>query len=438
MTVSMPALASFLSGCSSDNQGALGGGSGKGDGSVDELIVATATTPWLESYREVVKRYQAESGVKVTLREFPFDGLLTQQINAVQQGSNAFDVFQVNEGWVGTFYGKEWLRPLADVNPDFTWDKQLIEYDGVGRWDKSAQVTGLDGDAYGLPINGNIHVFAYRTDLYDKLGLQVPKTFADAMENGRAAQKAGAAKYGYLARGQGAPGGNSVTFDYSAVLHGNGGEYFVEAGKDWTPRIDDDVARASLEQYLQLLSLGPRQPQTVDNAQVVAAMQSGQALQGHMVAAVADQLNNEGKSRVAGQVGYAVVPAGSEGPAPVSGTWVLGLPVGGNDKRAEAGLAFMQWLVAKQTMMQWAKAGGIVTRSDVLAEAAGDDHPELTAIAKSTDFVHGGVRFTFSQALLDSTEVNLNQVVAGQKSPQEGLSAIAQDLRRATDEAGLT
>lgn len=436
--VSMPALATFLSSCSRENQGALGGG-GDAEGKVTELIVATATTPWLEPYREVVRRYEAESGVKITLRAFPFDGLLTQQVNAFQQGSKAFDVFQINEGWVGEFYGKKWVRPLTDIDPAFKWDEQLVEYDGVGRWDPKTQLTGLDGDAYGLPINGNIQVFAYRKDLYEKLGLQIPKTFNEALTIGRAAQQAGAAKYGYLTRGQGAAGGGySVTFDFSPVLHGNGGDFFVEPGKDWTPRIDDDVAVASLEQYLRLLSLGPAQPQTVDQAQVVAAMQSGQALQGHLVAGVAPQLDDEAKSRVAGKVGYAVIPAGSAGPAPTSGTWVLGIPVGIADERAKAGLAFMQWLVSKQTMMQWAEAGGTVTRTDVLKEASGADHPELTAIRDSLQYIHGGLRFPFSTDMLNSTEVNLNQVVAGQKTPKAGLAAIAQDLRAATSKAGLT
>jgi len=98
----------------------------------------------------------------------------------------------------------------------------------------------------------------------------------------------------------------------------------------------------------------------------------------------------------------------------------------------------MQWLVEKQTMMQWAAGGGTVTRADVLKEASGEDHPELTATQESLPFIRGGLRYTFSTDMLNSTEVNLNQVVAGQKTPKAGLSAIAQDLRAATAKAGLS
>ena len=58
------------------------------------------------------------------------------------------------------------------------------------------------GKVMSLPLNGNVDLFVYRKDLYDKLGLQLPKTWDDAIENGRKAQKAGIVKYGYVTRGQ--------------------------------------------------------------------------------------------------------------------------------------------------------------------------------------------------------------------------------------------
>ena len=47
-----------------------------------------------------------------------------------------------------------------------------------------------------------------------------------------------------------------------------------------------------MAKYLELLKLGPANPQTVDQAGVIAAMQSGDALQGHMVVSIAPQLED--------------------------------------------------------------------------------------------------------------------------------------------------
>jgi hypothetical protein len=114
--VSIPVIAG-LTGCGGGGSGALGGGN-KG-GKVTELIVPTNRSPWLPAYREVAAQYEKESGVKVTLREFPYDGLRTQMANAIQNKSAAFDLFQLDEPWTGQFYDNNWVAPLADIDPAF-------------------------------------------------------------------------------------------------------------------------------------------------------------------------------------------------------------------------------------------------------------------------------------------------------------------------------
>lgn len=439
--ITAPALAS----CSSNNQGSLGGGASPaasasvGGSKVTELTVATATTPWLDGYKAIVADYEKQTGVKVTLKPFPFDGLQTQQINAVQQKSNAFDVFQINEGWVGQFYGQGWLTPLKQIDPGFTWDSGVASFAGLSRWDAAQKVTSESGEVVALPLNGNIQLLAYRKDLYEKMGLQPPTTFDEAIANGKRAVAEGLAKYGYTARGQGAPGGNSVTFDFSTVLHGYGVEYVAKPGVDWTPTIAGPDAQSAMAKYLELLKLGPANPQTVDQAGVIAAMQSGDTLQGHMVAAVAPQLADPNKSKVAGKIGYAIVPGGPAGSAPISGAWTMGVPVGLPGDRAQAALAFMKWLVSKPVQTKWGNAGGVITRSDVLGELGkAGTHPDLAAMEASLPKVHAGVRFVFGTKLLQSTEVNFNKIVAGQVSIAEGMTQVATDLTAAVKEAGLT
>lgn len=440
-SASVPALAS-LSACG-NNQGTLptGGSSSSGGGGgskVTELVVATATTPWFDAYKAIVADYEKESGVKVTLQPFPFDGLMTQQINAMQQKSNAFDLFQINEGWVGQFYGQGWMRPLTDIDPSFTWDPGVASFDGLSNWDDTKKITDPSAPAVAMPLNGNMHILAYRKDVYEQLGMTPPKTWDEAIENGKKAMEAGLVKYGYVSRGQGAAGGNSVTYDFSSLLHSYGIEYIKEAGVDWSPTIDTPEAHAAMEKYLELLKIGPANPQTIDQAGVIAAMQSGDALQGHMVVAVAPQLSNPDKSKVVDKIGYAVVPGGSAGPRPISGAWTIGVPTGLPDDRALAGLEFMKWLVSKPVQTKWGQNGGVITRSDVLEELGKDEkHPELGAMQQSLEHVHAGIRFPFGSKMLQSTEVNFNKIVAGQMSIADGMKQVSKDIKAAVAEAGL-
>lgn len=426
---------SLLAACG-DNSGGLGGGST--GGKVTELVVATASSPWLGEYRKIVAGYEAASGVRITLREFPFDGLFTQQANAVQQKSNAFDLFQINEGWTAQFYDKKWVRPLAEIDPDFTIDPGIAEYDGLGRWDAAKKVTSSDAPLMALPLNGNIHVLAYRKDVYAKLGLQPPTTFDEAIANGRKAVEAGEVKYGYTTRGQGTPGGSAVTFDFVAVLKAFGGNYFADPGTDWTPIINNDAAQAAMATFLELLKLGPAQPQTLGQAEVIAALQSGSALQGHLVVAAAAQFEDAAKSQVAGRMGYTVCPAGPRTHAPVSGAWTIGVPSTLPDDRAKAALDFMTWLLSKEVQLKWGRAGGVITRSDVLDELAQDPKMEaMKAVRDSLPYIVQNTRYVFAQQLLQSTEINLSKVVSGSVSPKAGLDTIAADLKKAVAESGL-
>lgn len=434
------AAVATLSGCgtSQEPNSTSSNGATSAQNGVKELIIATATTPWLDSYKAIVDTYEAETGIKATLQPFPFDGLLTQQINAMQQRSNAFDLFQINEGWVGQFYGQGWMRTLQDIDPSFEWDQGIASFDGVSNWDADKQVTDSEAPAVAMPLNGNIHIFAYRRDIYEELGLTPPATWDEAIANGKKAMDAGKIKYGYVTRGQGAPGGNSVSFDFGAILHSYGVEYFKQAGSDWTPTINTPEAHSAMAKYLELLSLGPANPQTVDQAGVIAALQSGDALQGHMVVAIAPQLEDQDKSQISGRVGYAVVPGGSAGPSPVSGAWTIGVPVGVPDDRAKAALDFMKWLLSKPIQKMWGESGGVITRSDVLQELGeSGNHPDLAAMQASLSHVHAGIRYPFGPKMLQSTEVNFNRIVAGQVSIAEGMKQIADDIAAAVKEAGL-
>lgn len=101
----------------------------------------------------------------------------------------------------------------------------------------------------GLPLNGNVHLLVYRKDVYEKLGLSVPTTWEDAIANGEEAMRSGSAKYGYVTRGQGVQGGQSITYDYMPVFYSYGANWFVDEGTDWTPAVNSPEAAQATDVY---------------------------------------------------------------------------------------------------------------------------------------------------------------------------------------------
>jgi multiple sugar transport system substrate-binding protein len=421
--------------CSKGGGGALGGGNT--GGKVSELVVPINASPWLPAFQKLVAKYQQEGGVKITLRTFPYDGLKTAMTNAIQGGAHPFDIYILDESWTGQFYKSGWVTPLSDVNSSDAWDPQIVDYDLLPRWDPATGTATKNGKVMGLPLNGNVNLFVYRKDLYDQFGLSVPKTFDEVVAN--ATKAAGKVKYGYVVRAQSTTTGQSITYDFMPVMYGYGADWFTP---DWKPAINSPNGVAAMEMFKKLAGFGPAQPQTVGQADVIAAMQSGQALQCHTVAAAAAQFEDPTKSNVAGKVGYAVMPAGSAGKgAPTSGVWTMAVPAGLDKNRAQAAYKFITWVLTKQSQLAFAQNGGIPTRHDTYSEQGlpAKSQAYLKAIADGLPNIRRSVRYPFAADMLPDAERTLTAITAGSTPVKAGLDDLAskfQDVARKAGYAG--
>lgn len=424
----------LLAGCSAQTP-VTSGSSGNGsttnttDGNdqeastVTELSIPTADTPWLPGYQAMVAKYEEETGIKIRLVVLPAPELLTAQSAAVQAGSNEFDVFQINEQWTGVFYENGWVQELSSIDPNFEWDPNLIEFEGVGRWDSEIGQTSLTGKAYSLPMNGNLQVLVYKKSVYDQLGLSAPKTWAEVEANGKAAMEAGLVDYGFVPIGRG-----PAAYYFGGLLDSFGGKYFGNSTSgDYTPTINSPQTRDALVQFKRLSDLGPDAPQTLGQAENVSVMQSGQGLHSILVAAAATPLENPDQSLVTGDLGYALMPGGKT----VSGTWTLGVPTGLPSDRSKAAYDFITWLTSQSTMQSWVGNGGVITRTDVET-----DLPAIQAIIDSADMVVPGFRFPFAPAAYEAISTALGEYLAGSLTVDETLEQLEESLTRVVRDAG--
>ena len=418
--------------------GALG--EGGGDGKVSKLVVPVNESPWLNAYKGLVAEYTKETGVQVELRTFPYDELRTQIVNDIKSGGHTYDVYQVDEPNLHEFFANEWMKPLNKVDPGFKMDEAINSYANFSYWNPKTKTSDPNGTPMALPLNGNVHLFMYRKDLYDQLGLQPPKSWADAVANGKKAQASGKVKYGYVVRAQATlSGGAQITYDFLPLLYSHEGKWFVEEGKDWTPAVNSAEAIAAAKTFRELVALGPAATTTLGQAQVIGTMQAGDALQTHVVAAAAPQLESESDSNVAGKIGYSVLPAGPTGKIGVaSGTWALGVPAGLPDERSKASLDFINWVLSKKGQTKFTELGGIPTRKDVIdgADVTPAQMAYLKPIQESWDHVDKHVRYEFSATMLPVTEKHLAAIAAGKVTPEAGMGQMQNELLQVVTKAG--
>ncbi|MHB1781642.1 MAG: ABC transporter substrate-binding protein [Acidimicrobiales bacterium] len=400
------------------------------------LNVPIPSAPFTPALQKVIGDYQSATGNTVHTSAYPFASLLTEEVDAMVHGSGAYDVLFINTGWAGEFYHRGWVVPISELEPKFTWPRGLIEYGGTCRWDHVHKVTALSGEPMSLPLVGNIQLLFYRQDLYRHLGLQAPQTWADVIANGRRAMSAGVVPYGYAIRGQADIGGYANTFDFGGVLASYGGHWFADAAKgDFTPVIDDETGQAAMNEWLQLAKLGPKQPQTIGQAEVQSLMQSGQLLQAELVDASASPMDDPSQSSVVDKVNYAVLPAGP-GPsgvhAPLSGIWAVGVASGISKNRQRAAWEFIQWMTSAKTQVRFTEAGGVPTSQSVYLSGLAKDEPYrfMQAAAASSQYVQSGLSYPFAIEMTNLTEPMISEIVAGSISVRGGLTKIAEGLKK--------
>src|SRR5918996_704368 len=84
-------------------------------------------------------------------------------------------------------YQGGFLRPLAEIDPSFELDPGVYTFDDSVYWNpETNRVDPAAGQLMTVPINPNIPLLYYRTDLYEELGLEVPETWDELLENAKA------------------------------------------------------------------------------------------------------------------------------------------------------------------------------------------------------------------------------------------------------------
>lgn len=401
---------------------------------VTKITIQTNQSPWVEAYKKLILDYTKETGVQVDVRVLPYPEMRPALVADIQASNRTYDVYQYDELFAHEFAANKWVKPFKQVDPNFKLDSNIGSYGNFMYWNDAKKFSDPKGEVMSMPLNGNTNVFLYRTDIYDKLGLKVPTTWDEALANAAKIKDANLVKYPYIMRTQAAASGSSVTFDYTHILASYGGKYFNKEGEDWNPVIKSKQGIAAATTMRNLVKYGPTATNTIGQAQVIAAMLAGDAAQAHTVFAAANQMNNPALSKVAGKIGFAVMPKGCAtcDPGIVSGTFALSVPAGLSAEREKASLSYINWILSKKAQIKFAEYGGIPTRTDVISEAnlTSVQRDYLDVYQQGMKFVTSNVRYLFSVPMLTATETRFAAIAAGTITPTAGIRALQADLEK--------
>lgn len=124
----------------------------------------------------------------VTVRHDPIDfgGQYTKTPVTLAAPHGTYDLIEFYSAIVPTFAAKGQLRPLDEL-----FAKYKDKYDLGGIDPLMLKGMTYKGKLYGLPMQANIGLMAYRKDIFAKLGIAVPTTYAELKAAAAKIQKVG-------------------------------------------------------------------------------------------------------------------------------------------------------------------------------------------------------------------------------------------------------
>jgi multiple sugar transport system substrate-binding protein len=401
--------------------------------SVEPFTLVINQSPWFAGFKGLVEHYVETTGNQVEMDVNPFTGSLEKQRNSARAPSSDIDLFITNVQIMAELWASGLLTTMDEIDPDFKLDPQISTFSDTVCWDTAkASFDCSTGKLIGVPINPNIQMLYYRTDLYEEAGLEVPKTFEELAANAKALHNPPKA-FGITQREARA----GVSYNFRPYLAGHGASIFADpVAGDYTVTVNSDKAKEALNYYVNLAKEAGH-PNTGAMAQgdVIQMMATGKT--GHIVTVIAafPQLDDDDKSIIAGKFNVALVPGG----APTLGHFVSSIPKNISQEKKEAVVEFLKWFQTEEAQRKYAEVGGVPVRDDVLRSDLADQ-PQfryMRALADSMQVAEVFFDIPQGNQIDGLMELKLNQAMIGELTVDEALDQAAEEIRGIVNDAGL-
>lgn len=402
------------------------------------ITILINSSPWFGGFEKVVQLYEQQTGNKVTLDVTPFGGMLEKARNAVRARQSPYDILNLDTQWTIEFYEGGFLSPLSEIDSGFALPPEVLTFQDSNYWNAERRWRTRDGGKLmGYSPNGNVHVLYYRTDLFEKAGLQPPRSWEDIAAS-CAKLHAPPGMYGYVHRGE---RGNAVRFDWMPFMI-SAGASIVKAPEsgDFTVTVNSPEAKRALETYVDLgRRCAPPNFGVLGQGDLIQLLATGRAAQGMAVIAAWPSFEDPTKSAVVGKIGATVVPgpAGAK-PGIVIGNWHFVVPKSAPDDRKRAAIAFSRWFLTAGAQRAYAEGGGIPVRSDTFTSdlAAQPKFRWMKAYIDSQPFARQELGFAEGAQVEQILGLRLNQAVIGEISAARALNLAAAEIEAVLRQSG--
>lgn len=408
------------------------------------IRMATIGGGQYEAMYNSISMFEEQTGARVEIVAL-LDGFAIDQKLKTDFATNAVDY---DVAWDHTSFVAQYVNFLRPLN-EFWTEEELAEFSPA-----IIDAATIDGNLYLVPRHADVSAFHYRTDLYEDpdiaaayeadtgTSLEVPTTLAEIDRQARWFVANGHSRLGYAIAGK----EEALTGRFYELLFASGGALFDE---DMNPVFNDEIGVQVATLLQEWYDAG------VIPSDTPSLLWDGVA-QNFCVGDVAMKLEWYGwysyfqdpdSCAIAGEFGLARGPLGFDNAGQRHTGWAgahaFSIPLLADNPEAAAQL--IKFLTSEAVAYEEAKLGFLPVRDDVwdrvIADANASDIPldgrrmEIARTQISEDFKTPPLIaewIPFSNLFYPQ----LQAIMLGDVSPQEGLDRAADDTRQLLEDAG--
>ena len=271
-----------------------------------ELKIIATGEPYGLGLKAAATAFEAKTGIKVTVDQFPYGDAYNKQVLLGTAGSDEYDMMVLDCIWLPIFVKNKWVQPFepieAKANDKIEWDAFLPGI--VDAYDV------IDGQHWAAPIDFFLEVLAYRTDLFETAGLkEPPKTWDEFKAYAEKLNDPANGVYGVTTMPGEQDGGYSEwTVRLASLPMPPNSTQFVW-DRDFKSMIPyNDNGRKALDRWLEIKPFTAPGANEMGYAEATNAYMQGNAAMYVNWFGFFPDIENPETSKVAGKVKYALPP----------------------------------------------------------------------------------------------------------------------------------
>jgi multiple sugar transport system substrate-binding protein len=397
--------------------------------------------PYTDALLADLNSFKEKTGIDVQHDIFPEENYFDKVTLDLSSGQANYDAFMLGAymvwqygppGWLEDF--KPWIENESATNADYDWEDVLPNLRAADSWSfKVGDPLGTGGQ-WALPWGFETNAIAYRSDVFDKLGLKPAETLDELVELAAVLSDKAEGMYGIAVRGTRSwatihPG---FMTQYSRIGEK---DYKVE-GNNLTPAMNSPTSVDFHDKWMGMVKdSGP------PNWTQYTWYQVGSDLGAQKAAMIFDAdinsyfQNQPGSTPAAGKIAWHPGPKGPDGSL-ATNLWVWSLGMNAKSQNKSAAWLFLQWATGKEHLR---KAALEANHVDPVRKSIAEDPAFKDVMARNENYIDTfnqlidstGIQFTPQAKFFDTTTswaATLQEIYRGADA-KGALDSLASDLK---------